>query len=99
MYVQTTKEKGIKKIEGHCGVYYFSSKDDVRNPDREHGIRDHVAVEVAEAFEEKCGGSAENVGREIVDMSHYGGIKHDGHFFHVRRKSGSHVALEIVPAH
>lgn len=99
MFAHDTAEPGIKKIEGHCGVYYFSSSDEANNPDRKHGIRDHVAVDIVEAFEERCGGSAENVGREIVEMKKFGGIKHDGHFFHVKRRSGSNVALEIVTAH
>ena len=98
MYPIDTPEAGVKKLEGHCGVYYYSSKDDSKNPKREHGIKDDVAIEVAEAFDERCGGSAEQVGREIVEMKKFGGIKSsfDNHFYHVRRKAGSHMALEII---
>lgn len=98
MYPIATPEKGIKKLDGHCGVYYYSSKDDPKNPDRANGIDDDVAIEVVEAFEERCGNSPDRVGAELVEMKKFGGIKSrfDNHFYHLRRRAGSHVALEII---
>lgn len=98
MYPKDTPEKGIKKLETPGFVFYYSSKEDPKNPNREHAIHDDVAIEVAEAFEERCGGSSERVGAELVEMRKFGGIKSkfDNHFYHVRRKPGSQVALEII---
>lgn len=103
MYPQKTTETGVKKLVGHVGTFYYVSANDPETPDRSKGIQDDAAVKIAEAFEERCDGSAEQVGRVIVEMKQFGGIKHDDshgtHFFHVRRKSGSNVALEIVRSH
>lgn len=103
MYPHDTKEVGIKKLEGSCGTYYYSSKDDPKNPKREAGIYDDTALQVAEAFEKKCDHSAANVGDQIVAMHHHGGIQVQTYkgmrFYHVRRKGSSKVALEIVAAH
>jgi len=102
--LETTKERGIRKLEGtgeEEGFYfYFLSADDEKTPDREKGIEDDIAKEVAEQFIERCHGSSAHISEALVEMHHVGGIKcntkHGSHFFHVRRKSGSNISLEIV---
>lgn len=100
MFAHDTKYPGIKKIDGKCGFYFYSSADDKTNPKRESGIHDRHAIQVIELFEERCGDSSENVGEQIVEMEKRGAIKVQTDkgvkFFHIRRKAGSHVDLEIV---
>lgn len=100
MYPQDTIERGMKKLVDHCGTYYYLSANDKDCPDRNRAIEDDIAIRIAEEFETSCGGSSERVSEQLVNMQRYGGITMDTkkgrHTFHIRRKSGSKVALEIV---
>lgn len=100
MYPKDTAERGMKKLEGSCGTYYYMSANDKDCPDRGRAIEDDIAIRIAEQFEDSCGGSPEQVSTQLVNMQRCGGIRMDtkagSHTFHIRRKSGSKVALEIV---
>lgn len=98
--LHTTKDRGIRKLEGEGFYFYFLSADDDKTPDREKGIEDDIAKEVAEQFIKRCHGSPAHIHEALTDMRDVGGIKcntkHGSHFFHVRHKPGSDISLEIV---
>ena len=100
MGLYSTATPGEKKLELDGFTFYYNSADDPKNPNRDDGIEDDIARDVAAEFIERCGGSTMQSGAQLVRMKHEGGIRHatdsGSHFFHLKRKHSLQGVFYIV---